>query len=88
VKAENTNDATDLLVPGLDGKGGCRDCHVGGSGAKLASASVKQPVESQCAMCHDYHMDEKAPWLSRLPASRRASYDRRRNRGASESSSR
>ena len=88
VKAEKTNDATDLLVPGLDGKGGCRDCHVGESGARLANASVKQPVESGCAMCHDYHMDEKAPWLTRLPVSRRASYDRRRNRGANEASSR
>jgi hypothetical protein len=80
VKAETSNDATDLLVPGLDGKGGCRTCHVGEGGARLTS--VKQPVESGCAMCHDYHMDQGAPWMSRQPASRRASYDRRRNGGA------
>lgn len=80
VKAESSNDATDLLIPGLDGKGGCRTCHVGEGGARLASANVKQPVESGCAMCHDYHADEGAPWLTRLPASRRASYDRQRSR--------
>ncbi|QGN54682.1 cytochrome c3 family protein [Novosphingobium sp. Gsoil 351] len=88
VKAKTSNDATDLLVPGLDGEGGCRTCHVGGTGAKLASSHVKQAVDSSCAMCHDYHLDEKAPWLTRLPASRRASYDRRRNGGAAASSSR
>ena len=84
----NSNDATDLLVPGLDGKGGCRDCHVGGTGARLASSTVKQPVDSQCAMCHDYHLDDKAPWLTRQPASRRASFDRKRNGGANQTSSR
>ncbi|MET0179048.1 MAG: cytochrome c3 family protein, partial [Novosphingobium sp.] len=77
VKAETSNDATDLLVPGLDGKGGCRTCHVGEGGAHLAA--VKQPIKSGCAMCHDYHADDGAPWLLRQPASRRASADRRRN---------
>ena len=86
VKAETSNDATDLLIPGLDGKGGCRTCHVGEGGARLAS--VKQPVESGCAMCHDYHMDQGAPWMSRQPSSRRASYDRRRNGGAGQVTSR
>jgi predicted CXXCH cytochrome family protein len=82
VKSETSNDATDLLIPGLDGQGGCRTCHVGEGGARLTS--VKQPVESGCAMCHDYHADEGAPWLLRQPASRRASVDRRRNGGASQ----
>lgn len=62
VKATRSNDATDLLVPGLDGPGGCRSCHVGESGSHLASVSVKDPVDSGCAMCHSYHMDANAPW--------------------------
>ena len=86
LKAETSNDATDLLIPGLGGKGGCRDCHVGQSGASLAS--VKQPVESGCAMCHDYHADDGAPWMSRQPASRRASVDRKRNAGSTGTTSR
>ena len=86
LKAETSNDATDLLIPGLGGKGGCRDCHVGQGGASLAS--VKQPVESGCAMCHDYHADDGAPWMSRQPASRRASVDRKRNAGSAGTTSR
>ena len=62
-RAATSNKATDLLVPGMDGKGGCRTCHVGGEGAKMASISVKDPVESSCAMCHSYHMDAGAPWV-------------------------
>jgi len=62
VKAERSNDASDLLVPGMDGPGGCRSCHVGEAGAKLATAKVKEPVDSGCAMCHAYHMDSGAPW--------------------------
>ncbi|MFC4293713.1 cytochrome c3 family protein [Novosphingobium tardum] len=73
VKAETSNDSTELLVPGIDGKGGCRTCHVGEGGAHLAS--VQQPVKSGCAMCHDYHADDGAPWMSRQPASRRAAAD-------------
>ncbi|NLR69486.1 hypothetical protein HGI47_01175 [Novosphingobium sp. ERN07] len=61
--AATSNKATDLLVPGMDGRGGCRTCHVGGEGAKMASNSVKDPVESSCAMCHSYHMDAGAPWV-------------------------
>lgn len=62
VAATRSNDARDLLVPGLDGQGGCRSCHVGESGAHLAATKVKDPVESGCAMCHSYHMDSGAPW--------------------------
>lgn len=61
--ATTSNKATDLLIPGIEGKGGCRSCHVGGDGAKLASVSVKDPVDSSCAMCHSYHMDAGAPWV-------------------------
>lgn len=60
--AKTSNDASDLLVPGLDGPGGCRTCHVGEDGAKLATAKVRDPVKSGCAMCHAYHMDGGAPW--------------------------
>lgn len=62
VKAATSNDADTVLVPGIDGAGGCRSCHVGEGGAKLASAHVKDPVASGCAMCHEYHMDTGAPW--------------------------
>ncbi len=68
VNAATSNDANAVLVPGIDGKGGCRSCHVGEGGAKLASAKVKEPVASSCAMCHEYHMDSDAPWQ---PASKR-----------------
>lgn len=61
-EATRSNDSTDLMVPGMDGKGGCRSCHVGESGSHLASISVKDPVDSSCAMCHSYHMDDGAPW--------------------------
>ena len=61
--AATSNKAADLLVPGIDGKGGCRSCHVGGEGAKLSTVSVKDPVDSSCAMCHSYHMDAGAPWV-------------------------
>lgn len=62
VKAATSNAATDFLIPGLDGQGGCRTCHVGEKGTHLASVSVKDPVDSSCAMCHSYHMDSGAPW--------------------------
>lgn len=71
VKASRSNDATDLLVPGLDGPGGCRSCHVGESGTHLASIKVKDPVESGCAMCHSYHMGSGAPWK---PADKRKAH--------------
>lgn len=68
-KAETSNDAGDLLVPGMDGKGGCRSCHVGEGGAHLASAQIKDKVDSTCAMCHSFHMaDDGAPWR---PANKR-----------------
>ena len=59
VDALVSNDATEVLVPGLDGDGGCRDCHVGGTGDTLNP--VNHPIESDCAMCHDYHAGEGAP---------------------------
>ena len=62
VKAATSNDADAVLVPGIEGPGGCRSCHVGEGGAKLATSKVKEPVASGCAMCHEYHMDSGAPW--------------------------
>ena len=61
-KAGESKVATDLLIPDLKS---CRTCHVGETGASLAS--VKKPVESTCAMCHDYHVDGGAPWLAKHP---------------------
>ena len=58
--AKESDQASDLLIPGIKV---CRDCHVGESGATLAK--VNKPVESTCAMCHDYHADDGAPWLMR-----------------------
>ncbi len=83
VKAATSNDADAVLVPGIDGAGGCRSCHVGEGGAKLASAHVKEPVASGCAMCHEYHMDSGAPWKPaeqrKGPALLTAAWDRTRH---------
>jgi Cytochrome c3 len=57
--AKASNKATDLLLPDL---ASCRTCHVGEGGSTLKP--VKTPVESGCAMCHDYHIDAGAPWRS------------------------
>jgi predicted CXXCH cytochrome family protein len=57
--AKASNNATDLLLPNM---ASCRTCHVGEGGATLKP--VKTPVESGCAMCHDYHVDAGAPWKS------------------------
>jgi predicted CXXCH cytochrome family protein len=51
--ADTSNDARDLLLPGIKT---CRECH----GGEFQKAS---DVPSTCAMCHDYHADEGAPWL-------------------------
>ena len=48
--ANGSSDASDLMLPDV---ASCRDCH-GGETTSL-------PVESSCAMCHDYHMDEGVP---------------------------
>lgn len=49
-RADASNDSTDLMLPNL---ASCRDCHGG--------ETSRRPVESSCAMCHDYHMDEGVP---------------------------
>ncbi|HEV2867139.1 MAG TPA: cytochrome c3 family protein [Allosphingosinicella sp.] len=49
-RADASSDSSDLLIPNV---ASCRDCH-GGETTSL-------PVESSCAMCHDYHMDEGVP---------------------------
>lgn len=49
-RADASSDSADLLIPNV---ASCRDCH-GGETTGL-------PVESSCAMCHDYHMDEGVP---------------------------
>lgn len=86
VKAQTSNDAADLLVPGMDGQGGCRSCHVGENGAHLASAQIKQKVDSTCAMCHSFHMkDDGSPWRpknQRHPMTQTAEADRPRLPGS------
>ncbi len=49
-RADASSESSDLLLPNV---ASCRDCH-GGETTSL-------PVESSCAMCHDYHMDEGVP---------------------------
>ncbi|HEX7852925.1 MAG TPA: cytochrome c3 family protein [Sphingobium sp.] len=50
--ASRSAKASDLLLPDLKS---CRTCHGGeGSSAK---------VPSGCALCHNYHVDDGAPWL-------------------------
>ena len=63
--AKTSGKATDLLLPGI---ATCRTCHVGENGAKLKP--VKDPVASSCALCHDYHLDNTAPWRSKLKQKR------------------
>jgi len=50
--APASRQASDLLLPDLKS---CRTCHGGeGSSAKVATG---------CALCHNYHADDGAPWL-------------------------
>ena len=79
VGVTRSNDAREVLIPGLDGAGGCRTCHVGEGGAHIAR--VDHPVASTCAMCHDFHAAGGAPWAARKAETRRAPLagaDRRR----------
>ncbi|AKM08769.1 cytochrome c3 family protein [Croceicoccus naphthovorans] len=65
VNALKSNDASRVLVPGIGGDGGCRSCHVGGTGNALIP--VEHPVESDCAMCHSYHADDGPPFKATKP---------------------
>ena len=42
--------SSDVLLPNL---ASCRECHGG--------ETARKEVQSSCAMCHDYHMDEAQP---------------------------
>lgn len=53
--ATRSNQATNLMIPGVES---CQRCHVGEGSS---TAVIGQPVQSSCAMCHDYHMDEGVP---------------------------
>ncbi|MEH6714472.1 cytochrome c3 family protein [Parasphingorhabdus flavimaris] len=53
--ATTSKAAEDLLLPGIKT---CRECH-GGEFQKSSD------VPSSCAMCHDYHADDGAPWMVR-----------------------
>jgi hypothetical protein len=58
-KADTSKLAGDLLLPGIET---CRDCH-GGENARA-------DVPSSCAMCHDYHAGDDAPWATRQRTSK------------------
>jgi hypothetical protein len=66
-KAGASNNAADLLLPGIET---CRTCH-GGEGSKAK-------VPSGCAMCHSYHAAEGAPWQPRRTNQARAAAGGRR----------
>ena len=51
--APTSKAATDLLLPDLKS---CRDCHGG--------EASNSDVPSSCALCHSYHADDGAPWVS------------------------
>lgn len=53
--ATASNQASNLMIPGLES---CQRCHVGENSNQQV---IGQRVESSCAMCHDYHMDEGVP---------------------------
>ena len=57
--ADKSNSATDVLLPGI---ATCRTCHGG--------ESAKAQVPSSCAMCHDYHRGNGAPFAARGAAGR------------------
>ena len=57
--ADKSNNANDLLLPTV---ANCQQCHVGEKGATNAKL-VRSGTASGCAMCHDYHADEGAPWV-------------------------
>ena len=56
-KADGSKSANDLLLPDIKS---CRTCHGG--------ESARAEVPSSCAMCHDYHADDGAPWLTKVNA--------------------
>lgn len=51
--APTSKQASDLLLPDLKS---CRTCHGG--------EKSKSDVPSGCALCHSYHADDGAPWVS------------------------
>jgi Zn-finger protein len=66
--AEKSNNANDLLLPTV---ANCQQCHVGEKGAHTAQL-VRSGTVSSCAMCHDYHADEGAPWVLKRGSRKKA----------------
>ena len=52
--AKTSNSSADVLLPGIKS---CRTCHGG--------ESARAQVPSSCAMCHDYHQGDGAPFGTR-----------------------
>ena len=67
--AEKSNSSSDLLLPSL---ANCQQCHTGESGATHAKL-VRSGTASGCAMCHDYHADDGAPWVLQRSGRKKAS---------------
>lgn len=69
--ADKSNNANDLLIPALSN---CQQCHTGEGGATRAKL-VRSGTASGCAMCHDYHADDGAPWVLQRSGRKKASAD-------------
>lgn len=52
--APKSERASDLLLPGIES---CRTCHGG--------PKAKADIPSACVLCHSYHSDEGAPWMTK-----------------------
>ncbi len=48
-KASKSEEASDVLMPAIDG---CQTCHAG-------SKPVLNKVQSDCGVCHEYHIHNK-----------------------------
>lgn len=69
--APTSREATDLLLPDLTS---CRECHGG--------EKSRSDVPSSCALCHSYHMDDGAPWVSQAGISAVGPEQKRRKHAA------
>ncbi|MBK5263935.1 MAG: cytochrome c3 family protein [Alphaproteobacteria bacterium] len=52
--AAKSDKASDVMLPGI---ATCRTCHGG--------PEAKADIPSSCALCHNYHADEGAPWATK-----------------------
>jgi hypothetical protein len=67
--AKTSDKSADLLLPNI---ASCRECHGG--------EAARKEVPSSCAMCHDYHVGDGAPWAVREDKIKTGPADRRERR--------